>query len=374
MIFGIVTHAVHKLKGGKIYAYEPYVREMNLWAKSIEKIIILCPISDGSISKIETHYLHENIEIIDITNFNIISIKNILNTILVVPTILKKIFLVAKKSDHIHLRCPGNIGLLGCFVQIFFPFKKKTVKYAGNWDPKSKQPFTYKLQKWILSNSLLTRNCKVLVYGKWENQSKNILPFFTASYFEKEIIKIPKKNFLSTIRFIFVGTFSQGKRPMMSVKVVEILKNKNYNVRLDMYGNGVEFTVIKEYIKSKNLNSIIFLHDNQPKEIVKQAFQKAHFLIFNSQSEGWPKVVAEAMFWRCLPISSNVSCISYMLDNGNRGEIVDVNIDEIELSDLIVANLENESSYQQKVLKAQNWSQKFTLDKFEKEIQKLLKE
>ena len=38
-----------------------------------------------------------------------------------------------KWADHIHLRCPGNIGLLGCIVQIAFPKKVKTVKYAGNW-------------------------------------------------------------------------------------------------------------------------------------------------------------------------------------------------------------------------------------------------
>ena len=51
-----------------------------------------------------------------------------------------------KKSDVIHLRCPGNIGLLACFIQILFPKKNKTAKYAGNWDPKAKQPLSYKLQ------------------------------------------------------------------------------------------------------------------------------------------------------------------------------------------------------------------------------------
>ena len=39
-------------------------------------------------------------------------------------------------ADHIHLRCPGNIGLLGCFSSNFISKKIKTAKYAGNWDPK----------------------------------------------------------------------------------------------------------------------------------------------------------------------------------------------------------------------------------------------
>jgi hypothetical protein len=29
----------------------------------------------------------------------------------------------------------------------FFPVKKKTAKYAGNWDPKVKQPWTLQTQK-----------------------------------------------------------------------------------------------------------------------------------------------------------------------------------------------------------------------------------
>jgi hypothetical protein len=68
-----------------------------------------------------------------------------------------------------------------------FISKKKTAKYLGNWDPKAKQPFTYKLQRWILSNTFLTRKMQVLVYGEWEGSNKIIKPFFTATYSESQI-------------------------------------------------------------------------------------------------------------------------------------------------------------------------------------------
>jgi hypothetical protein len=40
-------------------------------------------------------------------------------------------------ADHIHLRCPSNIG---CWVACSnsFPKTPKSAKYAGNWDPKLK--------------------------------------------------------------------------------------------------------------------------------------------------------------------------------------------------------------------------------------------
>ena len=79
--------------------------------------------------------------------------------------------------------------MLGCFIQILFPNKPKTAKYAGNWDPKSSQPTSYRIQKWILNNTILTKNMQALVYGEWEGNSKNIKPFFTATYQEKEKVE-----------------------------------------------------------------------------------------------------------------------------------------------------------------------------------------
>ncbi|WP_298764358.1 glycosyltransferase [uncultured Polaribacter sp.] len=372
MKFAIITHAVHKKVNNTLFAYEPYVREMNLWLQYVEKVKVLAPISSEKISEIDEKYNHKNILLLKIPSFNVITFFNKVKSIILIPIIFIKIFKVMLWADHIHLRCPGNIGLLGCFVQILFPNKPKTVKYAGNWDSKSKQPFSYRLQKKIISNTFLTRNCKVLVYGDWKNQSKNIIPFFTASYYKDEVENVSKKELDVTINFIFVGSFSKGKQPLLSVKTVEKLLLKNYDVKLNMYGDGAEFSTLKKYIVDKKLSNNIILHGNQPKEIVKEAFKKSHFLIFISKSEGWPKVVAEAMFWRCLPISSRVSCVDYMLGNGKRGTTVPPNVREENLVKIIVDYMHNKEIYQKKVLAAQKWSQKFNLDTFDIEIKKLL--
>lgn len=371
MKFTVITHAVHKINFDDIYAYEPYVREMNLWFKHVKYIRVVAPISREKISALDSKYTFKNITIKKILTFNVINLKNIFFSFFKIPLVIIEIFKNIIWADHIHIRCPGNIGLLACFVQIFFPSKSKTIKYAGNWDPKSKQPISYKLQKWILSNTFLTKNAKVLVYGNWKNQSKNIVPFFTASYMKKEIVDVPKKDFSSKIKFIFVGTFSKGKQPLKSVKIVESL-SKKHNVQLDMYGFGNEFDKVKKYVKNKKLSQIVKLHGNQSKEIVKKAYQTAHFLIFISQSEGWPKVVAEAMFWGCLPISTNVSCVKDMLGNNSRGTVIDFKTHNKEITAILEDYLKSDKKYQKKVDKAIKWSQQFTLEKFEKEIKKVL--
>ncbi|ARV13817.1 glycosyltransferase [Polaribacter sp. SA4-12] len=371
MRFLIISDAPILKKENKLFSYAPYVNEIKLWMKYFDDVVIVSPTKYKKELLIES--FNRDIKVSSIPSISLISFFDTIKSILVLPFIIFKLFINMFKADHIHLRNPGSIGLLGCFVQIFFPFTPKTSKYAGNWDPKSKQPISYRIQKWILSNTILTRNCKVLVYGKWENQTKNIIPFFTASYKKEEIIEVPKKCFSSVIKFIFVGTFSEGKQPLLSVKTIQSLLSKNIDVQLDMYGEGDKFNEVKRYISEHRLENNIFLHGNKPKEIVKKAFIEAHFLIFISKSEGWPKVVAEAMFWKCLPISTDVSCVAYMLDYGKRGTIVAPNVLIEDLVEIVLNYMNNEVVYQQQSLEAQKWSQNFTLDKFEFEIGKLMK-
>lgn len=370
MTFLIITHVPHSIEQMKYFAYAPYVREMNIWLKQVDKVLIAAPVSATKKTAIDIDYQHHNIDFIPIASFDVLSYKSVLNTILKTPSLCWTIFKAMRQADHIHLRCPGNIGLLGCFVQILFPNKPKTAKYAGNWDPKAIQPWSYRLQKWLLSNTFLAKNMKVLVYGEWPNQTKNIVPFFTATYSENEINDNYGHPEFVEANFIFVGALTKGKQPLLSVAVIQKLKEKGHQVKLDIYGEGSERLALEQFIAANNLSAEVVLHGNCDKETVKRAYQTSHFLLFVSQSEGWPKAVAEAMFWGCVPITGKVSCIPFMLNNGERGALVNANADEI----VAVAEdyLNQPKKYSLQSAKAMQWSRQFTMEKFEEEIGKLM--
>jgi len=370
MKFLIVTLAPTLKKSDGYYSYAPYVYEMNLWNKHVDELAIVSPISYNK--KLLVSRFENQPKVFPIASFSFMSISEILKSILNIPGILYRIYKAMKWADHIHLRCPGNIGLLGCMVQVLFPKKKKTIKYAGNWDPNSKQPRSYKLQQWLLKNTFLTKNAKVLVYGNWNDTSKNIVPFFTASYSEKEKQPIADKCLDQEINLLFVGTLSEGKQPLLSVKVAHEFVLKGHKVCLDIYGDGVERRNLELYIKKHNLSNVIKLHGNKDKNEIKAAYKKAHFLVFISKSEGWPKVVAEAMFWKCLPISTSVSCVSDMLDNGNRGSLVNPDVTEVIAE--IAYYKKHPTVYRTKINKALTWSRTYTLEKFEENIKDILVE
>lgn len=367
----VISSAPFITKTDGIYAYSPYVKEMEIWRKNVDELLFCCPYrkTEGTLLITKIPFKIDAIYYLQEFNFTTIG-----NAIKALPVLIKDCILLyknIKKSDTIHLRCPGNIGLLACFIQILFPNKIKTAKYAGNWDPNAKQPLSYRFQKWILSNTFLTKNMQVLVYGEWKNSSKNIRPFFTASYFEKEKIDVKPRKLEGKISFIFVGTLSNGKQPLYAIRLIEQLHKNANNVQLTLYGEGKERAMIESYISENNLNNIVFLKGNQNQETIKNAYCENHFVILPSLSEGWPKVVSEGMFWGCLPIANKVSCVPNMLENGKRGILLDLKLNQDVQN--IEQILKDSPLYQDKVNRAVQWSRQFTMDVFEEEIKLLLK-
>lgn len=372
MRFLIISHALHKTENQQVYSYAPYVREMNVWLKHVDSVSIIAPKTDGAINAIEIAYQHKKIKLKTIPSIQFTNISYMLRSLFNLPIIFFKIFIACQKADHIHLRCPGNIGLLGCIVQVFFPKKTKTAKYAGNWDPKSSQPLSYRFQKWLLSNTILTKNMQVLVYGDWGNKSKNIKSFFTATYSTTEIENVPTRDYNKHLKFIFVGSLVAGKRPLLAIKIIEALKNKGYNVSLDLFGDGILKAELAHYIKGNNVEGSITIHGNQTKAVIKAALKSAHFSILPSKSEGWPKAIAEAMFFGCIPVVTKISCVPYMLDYGTRGVLIGIELEEA--TQTIIKALEDKARLNVMSQAALQWSQQYTLDLFESEIVKLLKQ
>ncbi len=375
--FLIVSHAAHKINEGSVYAYAPYIKEINLWGNHVNKITIIAPRSKNSLSPIDANYTHENIQFVAIPSIGFTSLPTVLFSILKLPYIFIILLWYTLKCDHIHLRCPGNIGMAGCLVQILFPKKSKTAKYAGNWDPQAEQPWTYKLQRSILSNTFWTKNMKVLVYGSWPNQTKNILAFFTATYATDEssegisvIQKLEDRSFNSPWRFVFVGSLTKGKRPLYAAQLVCNLVQENIDCTLRFYGDGEERDALEAFIKENDCQSYITLLGNQGASEVKKAFQESQFQLLPSKSEGWPKVVAEAMFWGCIPMVTPISCVPWMLDNEKRGVLLSL---ELETDSAKIQTLLTQKETLVHMSKtAAKWSRKYTLETFEKEIAKLL--
>ena len=369
MRFLVITNAPTLYKDDAYHAYAPYVKEMNLWFSKVDTVTIVSPTHYDK-PLLTAPFIKQDLEVISVPFIQLGSVLHLIKSSLQVPLIAFKMYRAMKKADHIHLRCPGNIGLIAAFMQGFFPSKKKTTKYAGNWDPKAKQPWSYRLQKRVLSNTRWTKNMQVLVYGDWPNQTKNIKSFFTATYRDSAKTALREPNYESPFRILFVGSLAIGKRPLYAIQWIEHCNATGIPCVLDMYGDGAEREKLESYINSNNLEALVRLHGNQDASTVQKAYQSSHFIILPSKSEGWPKVIAEAMFWGTIPLVTPISCVPWMLGDGQRGQILTLNVNA-DVSAFAKA-VSDPTSLTKMSIAGQHWSQGYTLDTFEKAIEDLL--
>lgn len=374
MRFLILTQVKHVFHDGKYYAYGPYVQEMNIWLKRVGQPVVIAPVqSQGTVpSAIDLAYEHSNITFQPIPEFHASRLSDIFHTIGAFFLIFRKAMGNMRQADHIHLRCPGNVGLIGCLAQVFFPSKKKTAKYAGNWDWNSQQPFSYRLQQRILRSTRLTKNMTALVYGQWPDFTKNTKAFFTATYSVNEIGSYVKKSPDDQINLCFAGTLTENKRPDLALEICASLISRGQKVHMTFCGDGKLADALKAKAKELSIGKAVTFLGKVNKERVKAVFQQSHFLIFLSRSEGWPKAVAEAMFWGCIPLTTRVSCVPQMLtEGGERGFLVEPGQVE-KVASLIARNVNEPGAFTAMSQRAAKWSRHYTLDLFEEEVVKLL--
>lgn len=365
----IITHVQHCQEGTSYFGYGPYVKEMNLWLQHCDSAEVVAHISNRAVTPIDLPYA-KKIKFSSIPSISLTSIKEIIRCIWLVPMICYRLFGAMRRADHIHLRCPGNIGLLGALVQLCYPSKCKTAKYAGNWDPAAQQPSSYTLQKRILSNASITKKMQVLVYGDWPDQSKNVRSFFTATY-PKEKIPPPREPASGNpFRCLFVGSLAPGKRPLYALKWVKSCMEKGIVCRLDMYGEGAERKTLESFILKEGMQSYVTLHGNQDGATIEASYKQSDFLILPSKSEGWPKVVAEAMFWGVIPLATSISCVPWMLDFGRRGLLLSLNVEDDVTA--FAKAISETKQLEQMILEGQQWSQKYTLEALEEGIRQQL--
>ena len=140
-----------------------------------------------------------------------------------------------------------------------------------------------------------------------------------------------------------------------------------------MFGDGNLIEDVKGYVSNQKLESIVFVYGNKDKKVLKSCLQDAHFSILPSKSEGWPKAIAEGMFFGAIPISTRISCLPWILDDGKRGILIDSELNNAVIA--IVEDLNKGDAYLNTMSKnAQDWSQEYTVDRLEHEIEKVVKE
>lgn len=127
--------------------------------------------------------------------------------------------------------------------------------------------------------------------------------------------KLPKNNFFT---FIYVGSLTHRKQPILLIETIKILSDEGLNVNLNLVGSGDLKNQVLHLINKYKLNSKIKLHGHldYPYSMVS----KSDAFILPSFSEGVSRALLEALHLGVPSIVRNVDGSNEVIKPGYNGE------------------------------------------------------
>jgi glycosyltransferase involved in cell wall biosynthesis len=322
----IISHTPHYCRNGEVVGWGPTVREIDNLSRLFERIFHLAVLYPDNAPSSSLAYEAGNVEFIPISPAGGENLADKLGIVRSYPGYLQAIHHAVNglhPTDLIHVRCPANISLLALFYLIFrFQPSRRWVKYAGNWSPDQKDEWSYRLQRWLL--------CKnwprgvVTINGRWANQPAHLHSFLNPSLTQDEykeaVRSSTSKQICEPLNLLFVGRLEDEKGTQMCLQIVEMLILKKVQIQMTLVGDGPLRQRYEDWVMSHGLGKYIHFTGWLPKPSLAEHYSTAHILIFPTLSEGWPKVLSEAMAYGVVPVTSAISSIPQTLTEFKVGQ------------------------------------------------------
>lgn len=316
----IISHTEHyKNSDGTIVGLGSTVTEINQLLNIFDEIIHVAMLHNESPPSSSLPYVSEKITFVPIPALGGPRIKEKLSIIVKIPLVLKTVKSAISKTDYFQFRAPTGIGVFVIPYLVLFSSKNGWFKYAGNWNQKQAS-LTYSFQRWFLKN----QKRKVTINGIWDDQPKQCLSFENPCLTIEELElgnKLLQTKILKpgSIDFCFVGRLEEEKGVGILIKAFMDLseEDKSKINAIHIVGDGRLRSEYKKKTKDSGLNFIFygFLARHE----VHNIYEISHAIILPSASEGFPKVISEAMNYGCLPIVSNISSIGHYIKDDVNG-------------------------------------------------------
>ena len=362
----IISHTPHYLNSNcEICGWGPTILEVNSLLQTFDDIDHIAPLHYGENPNSSIKYSSSRIRFIPLKKTGGKGLISKLYSILKIPSNLWIIHSNIKNSDIVQFRGPTGIGLYLIPYLSLRSNPKRWFKYAGNWI-ENNAPITFKIQRWMMNANIA--NCKVTINGKWPKQKAHLFSFENPCLTIEEVrigAKFAKaKNFEGDLIMCFVGSLAPFKGALRAVKAVLNSHTKRIS-RFIIIGDGPEKYDIEQIA---NNNNIIFeIKGFQERSSISEIYKIAHLIILPSESEGFPKVIAEAAAYGCIPLVSDVSSIGQYINSTNGFLMKDGEIETI-IDNLKI--VENSSELTLLSNNVQNIAESFTFEYYNFRIAK----
>ena len=276
------------------------------------------------------------------------------------PIIVREIV----QADAVHAPIPGDIGTIGMLLA-FVLRKPLFVRHCGNW----LKPVTHAeyFWKWFMVKFAGGKQVMLATGGADEPPSKtnsNVRWIFSTSLGEKEL-QSPSRELPTDGRakLIIVCRQDELKGTGTVIQSLPLILSALPRATLDVVGDGASLSGFRKLAETLRLSDRVTFHGKVNHEAVVELLKQADLFCYPTRaSEGFPKVVLEALAGGLPVITTRVSVLPELIGAGG-GVLLDEPTAEA-LARSIVSTLSDAEAYRQMSVRAIETATQFSLERW----------
>ena len=312
----VISHTPHYMRDGTVVGWGPTVREIDYLADLFDSVAHVAPLHSEPAPDNASPYASPRVELQSVRPSGGDSLFDKLNIPARWPAYCSAIWRACRNSDVVHVRCPANISLLAILLlPLMKHHRARWIKYAGNWRPTADDPLSYRFQRWWLR--IGRHRAQVTVNGEWIGEPAHIHFFLNPCLTEVELsdgAAVAKEKRLDfPVRLLYVGGIEAAKGAGRAVEIIGELNRRGVNATLDLVGDGVDRKALELRLTDLGIRDRATFHGWIPRREIPNYYRDSHIILLPSDSEGWPKVLSEAMAYGVVPLASEVGSIPQIL-------------------------------------------------------------
>lgn len=364
----IISHTAHFLKNDIIHGWGPTVNEINELLEIFEKIWHVGFLHNKDMGSGFIPYTSNKIKFIPINPVGGDSVFEKIAALYYLPGTIRIVSKILKKSDIFQFRAPTGIGNYLIPYLSFFCDIPGWFKYGGNWVQKN-PPLGYKFQRKFLKKY---QNRKVTVNGKWDGSPAHIYSFENPCINEIDRKRgykaILDKSYKKPWILCFVGRLGEKKGEKIFLQAAKRYPSNSDIKKIHIIGDGKNKDELLNISKDIDIN--IEFHGFIDKSKLSLLYSESNFIVLPSESEGFPKVIAEASNFGCIPIVSNVSSIPQYIKDDHNGFVWDKNNVLFESFFKKILSETSSKEIRSLSINAHTFAEKFTFNHYIKRLRK----
>ena len=269
------------------------------------------------------------------------------------------------KADAVHAPIPGDVGTIG-FALALLLRKPLFVRHCGNW--LVQKTLAERMWRWAMERYAGGRNVMLATGGGTELPSvknRHIQWIFSSSLWARQMDayrdedRPPPSN--GCAELVIACRQDEAKGTGVVIQAMPAVLRHLSHARLHVIGDGPALARFKELAHELNVEGSVLFHGRLPHAKVLEVVKDCHVFCYpTSASEGFPKVVLEALACGVPVIATRVSVLPYLLKDGG-GVLLNEGSPQ-ELAEAVVKLLADGNAYRQACNIASATARSYTLE------------